>query len=331
MNNVFTIVIFVILGLIILLGILLLIFNKLLYGMFKHRFDGDIRFKFLTMDNYPDLVNEDVSVKSVYNVNLNGKIFYYPNLKIKGVVIFYHGLLSGYYNYLNVIEYLTKNGYKVVAFDMYGCMSSEGTSTKGMAHGDKDNKNIIDFVTSNKELNKYPLYVLGHSWGGHLAMTSLIHDDKNIKKAVALCPYNSNIDCTYSLDSKAKIFAPLLYLLNLIKFGHEASYKVTDAIKLTNAKVMIFSCGKDHIVKPKYSYLKYKKVIEKNNLDNVTLKFYKDNDHFIYMDDEAARMFTKEISFPRATPIDFDKLDYSILYKLNEKVMKEIVDFFDNK
>jgi len=326
----FTYVIIAMGGVIILLVLILIIVNKLMYGMFKNRFDGDVRFKFLTINDYPGLVKEDVSIKSVYKVNLNGGIFYYPKKEYKGVIIFYHGLLSGWYNYLYVIEYFAKHDYKVVAFDMYGCMSSEGKSNVGMAHGDKDNKRIIDFVISNKAFKKLPIYTLGHSWGGHLAMTSVIHDDKHIKKACALTPYNSNVDCAYSITPLAIILAPFIYLLNLIKFGIESTYKVTDAIKYSKAKMLILTSGKDRIVKPEYSYKKFKKAKENNNVDNVILKHYENANHFLYMCDEGAKHFDEEISFPRATPIDFKKLNYKLLYKLNEDVLREILYFFNN-
>lgn len=326
----FTYVIISIAALVLSLAIILFILNKVMYGMFKNRFDGDVRFKFLSLNDYPGLIKEDISIKSNYKVNLNGGIFYYPNKEYKGVIIFYHGMLSGWYNYLYVIEYFAKHGYKVVAFDMIGYMSSEGKKIMGMAHGDKENKRIINYVINNKSLNNLPIYTLGHSWGGHLAMTSTIHDDRNIKKAAAICPYNSNVDCAYSIDPKARALGPLIYILNIIKFGIESTYKVTDAIKYSESKLLILTSGKDNIVKPIYAYEKFKKAKEMNNATNVTIKQYLDANHFLYMCNEGAKLFEEEVSFPRTTPINFKKLDYKLLYKLNDEVLREILYFFNN-
>ncbi|MCQ2792744.1 MAG: lysophospholipase, partial [Bacilli bacterium] len=309
--------------------ILLLLINHFFYRIFKVRNDGDSRYKFLTLNDYPGLIKKDVSVQSVYKVKLNGGVFFYKNkVKHHGVIIFYHGFLSGYVNYLNVINYFAKANFIVVAFDMYGNMTSEGKNMKGFAHGDKDNKRIIDFVKNNPELNQYPLFTLGHSWGAHVAITSLFHDDVAIKKVAALSPFNSNVDVTYSTASGLKVFAPLIYLLNLFKFGHESTYSVVGALKYTSADVMIFCGGADEIIKPAYSYRQYQKTKNKYQFDNVVINYYPNRKHFLYLSDRAEQYFTKEISFPRSAPIDFAHLDYSLVNEIDEKILKEIVDFF---
>ena len=322
-----TIALIVIASLFLLLIIVTLVINFFISKLFKNRCEPDSRFKFLSLKDYPGLKMKDAYVSSVYKVKLHGGIFSYQKEKYHGVIIFYHGFLSGYINYLNVINYFAKAGFIVVAFDMYGNYTSEGKSMKGFPVADKDNKQIINFVKNDPELKKYPLFTLGHSWGGHTSITSLLHEDLAIKKAVALSPFNSNVDVTYSTSKYLKIVGPLIYLINLFKFGHESSYSVVSALKYTTADVLIISGDLDPVIKPEYSYKKYQKVIKDNNLDNVTLKYYQDRKHFLYLSKRSEDYFTKEISFPRKDPIDFAHLDYSLVNELDENVLQEIVNF----
>lgn len=323
-----TIAIIVIASLLSLLIVSLLLVNYFLSKLFRHRAEPHPKFKFLSLKDYPNLTMKDAYVNSVYKVKLHGGIFSYKNNTYKGVIVFFHGFLSGYINYLNVINYFAKAGFIVVAFDMYGCYSSEGKSMKGFPVADKDNKQIINFVKNNPELNKYPLFTLGHSWGGHAALTSLIHEDLAIKKTCALSPFNSNVDVTYTTSKYLKILSPLIYLINLFKFGHESTYSVVSALKYTTADVLIISGSKDPIVKPEYSYMKYQKAIKDNALNHVEIKYYPNRGHFLYLSERSEQYFAKEISFPRSAPIDFDHLDYSLVNELDENILQEIVNFF---
>ena len=212
-----TIAMIVIASLFALIIILMLVFNYFFSKMFRKRNEPDKRFKFLSLNNYPGLKMEDVYTDSVYKVKLHGGIFSYSKEKYHGVIIFYHGYLSGYINYLNLINYFAEAGFIVVAFDMYGNYTSPGKSMKGFPVADKDNKQIINFVKNHAKLKQYPLFTLGHSWGAHTALTSLIQDDLAIKKAVGLSPFNSNVDVAFSSMSGLKVFYPIIYLLNLFK------------------------------------------------------------------------------------------------------------------
>lgn len=323
-----TIAIIVIASLLLLLIISMVVVSHFLFRLFKNRSEPNPKYKFLSLKDYPGLLMKDAYIQSVYKVKLHGGIFSYPNKTYKGVIIFYHGFLSGYINYLNVINYFAKANFIVVAFDMHGCYTSEGKSQKGFPVADKDNRQIINFVKNDPELKKYPLFTLGHSWGGHASLTSLLHEDLAIKKACALSPFNSNVDVVYSTSKHLKLLAPLIYLVNLFKFGHEATYSVTSALKYTTAEVLIISGDHDPIVKPEYSYVKYQKVIKENNLNNITIKYYPNRGHFLYLSERGEQHFAKEVSFPRSAPIDFDHLNYSLLNELDENVLQEIVKFF---
>lgn len=326
--NPILIVIIILLSLIIFVGLILLVIELILNKMFKVRMDGDFRYNFLSIRDYPNLIKKDVSISSsIKDKKLNGGIFYYKANNYKGTIIFFHGLYSGYINYLNLIEYFCKKNFIVVSFDAYGTMSSEGNSIKGMSQVDLDNKKVIDFVINNKELNKYPIFTLGHSMGAHAAITSLLHDDIHIKKAVGLSPYNSNIDINYSFNPYLILLTPFFYLLNLIKFGYQSSYKVTDAIKYSCGDILILHGSIDPVIKMKYSYTKYFHAKHNNDIKNTTLRLLKDRKHFLYLSKRGEEYFTKNISWPRKDPIDFKNLDYNLVNELDYEILDEIVSY----
>lgn len=310
-------------SLLVVIILLLLLVRFLLNGMFKKRYDGDVRFELIQTKDFPGLVKEPVKILNDYNVALHGAIFSYPKREYHGVIIFYHGLFCGYNNYLQLIEYFVKHDYIVVAFDFMGNMTSGGESIKGMPIVDHDNKSIINFVINHPRLKRYPLYTMGHSWGAHTAMTSLLHDDKHIKKVVAFNPYNSHIDCTYSIKGFAIVLTPIIYLYYLLCFGYTSTYKVVDAIKYTDNKKLIF-CGEvDNVVKSRYGYKKYLKVQD----ENLDLRYLKGVNHFSYLSDKAASYFAKNVSYPRTEPVDYNSLDYSQINELNYPLLDEVIKF----
>lgn len=310
---------------------ILIILIRLCSGkIFFHRVEGDVHYHFQSIRDFPNLKQDNVSIAKNKKINLNGGLYYYPNRKYKGLIIFYHGFLSGRLNYLNVIEFFARHDYQVLAFDFLGTMSSEGKSIRGMPNVTSDIPLIINYAIKNEAFKDLPIYTVGHSMGGYSALISLLYEDKRIKKSIAFCPYNSNVSCTYSLNPILKIFGPLVFLYNLIFFGYRASYKAVDALKYSDAKKMIICGGKDEIVRPQYAYKNFKKVVDKKKDDGTTTLIYiPDGDHFVYMSKEGAKNFTDNISFPRKGPILFDKIKYEQINAINEKLFKQILEFLD--
>lgn len=316
------IVLLIIIGIIALIALLLLSVQVFGMRMFQTRFEGDPHYKFMALSDFPGLKKVPVEIYNQEKIKLNGGIFLYPKRRYEGVIIFYHGLFSGHINYLQLINYFTERDYVVVAFDFMGNMSSGGKKVKGTGHSEIDAKAIIDFVLAHPALREYPIYTMGHSWGGHTALTSLLLSP-HIKKAVAFNPFNSDVDCAYSMSPALKAVGPLLYLYNILSFGYNSTYKVTDALKQSEAKKLIITGEQDQIIKSKYAYQKFVAVNDKNT-EIINLKDY---NHFTYMGLEGAIHFTQEVAFPRKEPINFDHLDYAKINTLNEELLEKVIAF----
>ncbi|MCQ2753147.1 MAG: lysophospholipase [Bacilli bacterium] len=316
------IVILSLIGLLVVLALMLLLTSKITAKVFKHRADGDVRYAFMLKEDFPQLVKKPVSIVNAKKTRLNGAVFYYPKRKHLGVIIFYHGLFSGYLNYLQLIDYFAQHDYIVVAFDFTASMSSGGKHIGGLAISEIDAMAIIRFALNHPELKDYPLYTVGHSWGAHTALTSLLLSEK-IKKAVAFNPFNSDVDAAYSFSPFFKVLTPFIYLNNLFRFGYTATYKVTDALKYSEADKLIITSGKDRNVKEAYGYKKFKKINDKH----LTLRYLKEATHFTYMGNDGAEHFTKEIAFPHRGPIDFTKIDYQKINTLNLSLLDEVIAF----
>lgn len=332
------IIVCTIVGVVALLIIVMRIFSN---KIFAHRVEGDIRFGFKSPRDYPGLKHDNVSITNKHKVALNGGLYYYPDRKYKALIIFYHGFLSGRLNYINVIEYLARHDYKVLAFDFMGTMSSEGKKIRGMVNVTSDVRDIIRYAIKNPDFSKLPIYTMGHSMGGYSAMISLLYNDTRISKGVAICPYNSNVSCTYSFNPVLKIFGPVVFLYNLIFYGYTSIYKVTDVLKFSNAKKMIICGGRDEIVREEYAYEKFKKLAydkdapkkkfsKKVTDKNLSLVYLKDADHFAYMDKKGANNFTENVAFPRKEPVVFEKIKYDDINSLNKDLFDKIFAFLDN-
>lgn len=93
-----------------------------------------------------------------------------PEGDVKGIVVIVHGYAehSGRYNY--VAEFLTRHGYAVYAFDLRGHGRSEGIR----AFVRLFNEYLIDLkdflIRVNEKEPGRPLFLLGHSMGGAIAV-----------------------------------------------------------------------------------------------------------------------------------------------------------------
>lgn len=71
-------------------------------------------------------------------------------------------------DYLPECEYFCRAGYAVLAFDGSGVGVSDGI-LYGLPQHILDLKACLDYVNSSLELNRFPLLLYGHSWGGYAA------------------------------------------------------------------------------------------------------------------------------------------------------------------
>lgn len=310
------IVIFIICSLICITSI---VFTKT-YGS---RADGSISIRYAL----PSELN-NIETKHGYLTSKNNKLFYTiynkPNSNPKALILMIHGIGSGHFYLIPIIEKLVNDGYMVFAYDQYASGCSEGKIFKTMARGIVDIKYVLKFIDENADLNNLPLYVLGHSWGGYVAGNSLKYSPR-ISKCVDISGFDNEADFNRRLQF-------IIMLRNFMLVGSVAFARVKSIFKKTTAKVCYIQGEKDLTVNPKYSGLVYKK-IEKIN-PNLTVKILPNKGHTPFNDD-ASQLKQYELISEFGTlgnvilPLE-RYVDFRTISLVDENVYKIILDFLNN-
>jgi len=103
-------------------------------------------------------------------------------IETKGTILFLHGNGENISTHINSVAWLPKYGYEVFLLDYRGYGESSGTSTLASAFQDIDDAHR--WLSARQESS--PLFVLGQSMGGALAITYTAQYDKNLNKIAAL-------------------------------------------------------------------------------------------------------------------------------------------------
>lgn len=312
----------IILASIIVLFVLIILLTELITKkIFFKRGDGALSIKY---QNLPEGISyQNLSFKCKKET-LRGRLYFDENIdKYKAVIILSHGIGFGHLYLMPLIEYLAKNEYIVMAYDMTGSGFSSGKRIKCMTQAVVDIESAIKFVLNNKNLHKYPLYLLGHSWGGFASLAALNYDYP-IKKVVSISGFNHEANLAYP------ILRPLLRLHNFFHYGKRAYYSAKRGLKRTDAKVLYIQGANDKVVPLNAGSNIFKKI--KN--PNLKVEVLKNKYHspFIKEEDElkAMTLLANLGMFGEKYPSLSFNVNYKDISHPDDKVYKMILDFLDN-
>ena len=311
-------------GLLILLGLLLLFVDNTWRKVFNHRGDGSNSIRYNHPSDYPNLNIKHGYFETRKGYRLSYNIYKKDAVNIKATLVMIHGIGFSHYYLFPMIEKLCNDGYQVFAYDQFASGASEGRSIGAMTTSLKDLPFVFKFVESNPELNKYPLYVFGHSWGGFIAFSSLRYS-KNIKKVISVAGF-TNEGC----------FSPTVSLLiklrNFFYYGFDAFYNNRKSVRKSNAKMMYLQGDHDLVVNPAFAGKKYEIDAKKN--PNLSVVILPNKGHCPYNDDESQAAQDKvlgEFGLLGGVYVPDDHfVDFTKISKVDEKVYKIIVDFYNN-
>lgn len=95
-----------------------------------------------------------------------GYLYSTKDVEEKGLAVFAHCLGGGgQIVYLEIFNYLTKNGYYIFAYDATANDESEGKVVGGLPQGIIDLDYAIHFTKTINQLKDLPLMLMGFSWG----------------------------------------------------------------------------------------------------------------------------------------------------------------------
>ncbi len=242
----------------ILLGILilLLVFSAVSFVVMKNFYDKNFpRYDtpkpgYLTFSDVPEYSPTMVSFQSGKN-KLAGYI--YGGEKDKGLVVIAPGRGGGAETFLPETIYFVDHGWRVFSFDYTGSFASEGKGTLGLPQSRLDLDSALDYIKNNDSLNKLPVMLYGHSWGGY-AVASVLNDHQDISAVVSISGFNSPMGLLKEqlidqLGFLGMIEYPFAWLYQTLLFGRDPFVTAVDGINRDDVPVLIIHGTDDEAIK----------------------------------------------------------------------------------
>ncbi len=294
------------------------------------------------MDNYE---REKVEFMSGENT-LTGYV--YGDGNSKGLVVIAPGLASGADEYTSIAMGFVDLGYRVFTFDTTGSFESDGENSVGFSQEVLDLDNALEFIESDVTLKDLPLFLFGHSRGGHAcAMMSMTEHD--ISAIATVGGVNSPMEITMEWSTNyvgplALSGYPALYAYQTMVFGSDImSTSGAEAINEGDTPALIIHCEndvtvtvdgssiyahKDEVENPKVKFLLYE---NSENAGHTTLLFTKEaNNYREEIQDDYENLKTRfEGSIPEETEDEFlNSIDSMKAREVNRELINLISDFY---
>lgn len=237
--------------------------KKILKKIFGHRF-YTLKPLGFEVSEFKDLHRERHTFKNVENDTLVGYMYSNQKVEKKYLMVFSHGFGGGGHNtYLDLIEYFTRQGFYVFAYDATANDESEGKGLKGFTQGLLDADKAISYVESLKEYKSFPLYQCGHSWGAYSSSNAL-HLHPRTKGLIAFSGFNN---CISIIKANGDMFTgndsedTVKHFIEIERhhFGKIADSTAIESFEKSEAKIAIIHSNDDRTVPPLAGIEQYKK------------------------------------------------------------------------
>ncbi len=225
------------------------IFSMLYRKNFVHRYDDDHIIHYFSYTDFPGMAERPVEFKTPQGLTIKGHIYSYPGEHRKDLVVFCHGLGGGHRSYMREIEFICKEGYEVLSYDIVGCWESEGKDVRGMSESVNDLVSCLDYIHQTKDLKDRGLHIIGHSWGGYAAGNILSFRQRNIRTITVISGFaslGSFADVAYGGKLKP-LKRSILGFERKVNPDYALCCSV-DALKETGVKVLLIQSKDDTMV-----------------------------------------------------------------------------------
>lgn len=335
----------IILYVVICIILILLLLAKLILNLaFGNRCEGNPKLKYFTADDFEGLETKPIEFKSNKGQLLRGNIYTNKYIKeYKSLIIFVHGMGGGHLSYTTEINTFAKAGFIVMAYDNTGTCSSEGKSLKGFFQSVIDLSHALKFVEENKDLNKYPIELVGHSWGAY-TVCQVLQFKPNIKAVVAISGPNDSakLICDFIKNETKMNFSflkPFIKIVNFLTFGAKGIKNTVDVIKDTRIPVLLLHGELDKTASLENSPISNKEIELNNNIKTIV---YEGRFHNVYQTKESEEYLNN--TFGKISEINkkykgnppedeinktYSDIDYKKMTEEDEEVMNTIIRFLE--
>ncbi len=296
------------------------------------------------IERIPDLERSEMWIKSGKN---KLKTYFYDVKNKKGIIVFAHGIHAGADEYLPIIKYMTENGYAVIAYNSTGTYESEGENTVGMCQTLVDIDNVIAYLNSSKEYSSYPLFTMGHSWGGYAASSVLALKDC-VNACALIAPMRNGSTLMLEKGEQyvgklARIATPIFHEYQKFLFGDYIKYDAIAGINNRDIPVLVAHGVDDKII----TFDGQSVNARKDEITNPNVTYYigtgVHGTHDNIWHSEAAANYQAKVKselnllemqkgekLTDEEKIEYYKtVDHALYSEVNEELMRMIVDMFD--
>lgn len=300
---------------------------------------------YLRFEDYENELEREKYRGGYYNEAIDGYIYKEKNRnEFKGFIILIHGFGGSHIQYLVDIDYLCKEGYKVLAYDQYGVGLSEGKSMVSFSTGIYVAENVIKQVKEKNLNTDLPIILYGHSWGAYCVCGAL-KKNQFIKKAIIRSGFVDPIEETlYMIKQLSKplyyIVRPLYRITYLILFSHSNMVKANKCIQKNNkTQCLIIQAKDDTMIAPNSSLANF---YLKHPQKNVQVLLTEKGMHNSIITEEAQETYKqycanyeqlKKILEPTEKKMKIDQFVLSLnrreMYPYNLEVKDKIVEFLN--
>lgn len=297
------------------------------------------------VSDFANLQREKHVFTSNNGQKLVGYMYFNTTVEQKGVVVMSHGFGGGgQRTYMDCANYFAEKGFYVFAYDATANDESEGEGISGFPQGTIDLSYAINYVKSNINFNKYPMFLFGHSWGGY-NVCNVLNFQTDIKAVCAISGFNKSSGVieanahNYAVRSEDVVLPYMEHYEEKI-FGQYSTTSSMSGFQKSNAGVYIVHSGDDKVVPYTAGYKIYWEEYKNNPRFKFTL--YEDRGHGTAYYNLAGVQYTntwktKWDEFLKGQPSEEEKLAYisnnldrSIwTNRLDKQLFNNIVEFYN--
>lgn len=205
-------------------------------------------------ETYEDMVKDfaRTEVKFMSEDNELTGYLYGSAKNTKGLVVISHGIGGGADSYIQEATYFAKRGYRVLSFSNTGSHESEGKGTMGLSQSVIDLDAALDYVESQAEFEKLPIFLYGHSWGGY-AVTAVLNYDHEIAAVASVAGYNTPMEMIMEWAKPNMGLLrfpeyPYVWLYQKLRFGGASNLSAAEGINNVETPVLVIHGTEDEVI-----------------------------------------------------------------------------------
>jgi dipeptidyl aminopeptidase/acylaminoacyl peptidase len=219
--------------------------------------------KIITNNNNSEVKSKTISIQSFDDFKLSARITYSNTEHPKGTIILLHGIRSNKNHFIELSEFLSKNGFNAVALDSRAHGESEGDFCSFGVNEKKDIQSLITYLSDNENLDHFGVW--GQSLGGAIGLQAMGFDNR-IKFGIiesAFSDFRSTVDDYFQLYAGFS-FEPFSNYL-VTRAGTIAEFDQNDASPITYCEniyqpILLVHGNIDERINIKYAKANFSKI-----------------------------------------------------------------------